>query len=64
VDFKLEFGLKDGRILLADEFSPDNCRLWDTETGEIMDKDRFRRDLGKLEETYAEVLRRVQERSA
>ena len=64
VDFKLEFGLKDGRMLLADEFSPDNCRLWDTETGEIMDKDRFRRDLGKLEETYAEVLRRVQERSA
>ncbi len=62
VDFKLEFGLKSGRILLADELSPDNCRLWDTETGEIMDKDRFRRDLGKLEETYAEVLRRVQER--
>ncbi len=63
VDFKLEFGLRDGNILLADEFSPDNCRLWDIETGEIMDKDRFRRDLGKLEETYAEVLRRVQERS-
>ncbi len=62
VDFKLEFGTRDGRILLADEFSPDNCRLWDTETGEIMDKDRFRRDLGRLEETYAEVLRRVQER--
>ncbi len=64
VDFKLEFGMKDGKILLADEFSPDNCRLWDIETGEIMDKDRFRRDLGRLEETYAEVLRRVQERSA
>jgi len=60
-DFKLEFGLREGRIYLGDEFSPDVCRLWDTETGEIMDKDRFRQDLGKVEETYAEVLRRVKE---
>jgi phosphoribosylaminoimidazole-succinocarboxamide synthase len=60
-DFKLEFGLREGRLYLADEFSPDVCRLWDMETGEIMDKDRFRRDLGRVEETYAEVLRRVKE---
>lgn len=60
-DLKLEFGTREGEIYLADEFSPDVCRLWDMKTGEIMDKDRFRRDLGKLEETYAEVLRRVKE---
>lgn len=60
-DFKLEFGLRQGRILLGDEFSPDVCRLWDAETGEIMDKDRFRQDLGKVEEAYAEILRRVKE---
>jgi phosphoribosylaminoimidazole-succinocarboxamide synthase len=60
-DFKLEFGMREGRICLGDEFSPDICRLWDIETGEIMDKDRFRRDLGRVEETYAEVLRRVKE---
>jgi phosphoribosylaminoimidazole-succinocarboxamide synthase len=60
-DFKLEFGQREGRIYLGDEFSPDICRLWDVETGEIMDKDRFRRDLGRVEETYAEVLRRVKE---
>jgi phosphoribosylaminoimidazole-succinocarboxamide synthase len=60
-DFKMEFGIRDGRIYVADEFSPDICRLWDVGTGEIMDKDRFRRDLGKLEETYAEGLRRVKE---
>jgi phosphoribosylaminoimidazole-succinocarboxamide synthase len=60
-DFKLEFGLREGRIYLGDEFSPDVCRLWDIETGEIMDKDRFRQDLGRVEETYAEVLRRVKE---
>ena len=60
-DFKLEFGLREGRIYLGDEFSPDICRLWDIETGEIMDKDRFRQDLGRVEETYAEVLRRVKE---
>lgn len=60
-DFKLEFGLREGRIYLGDEFSPDICRLWDVESGEIMDKDRFRQDLGKVEETYAEVLRRIRE---
>lgn len=59
VDFKIEFGLYDGDVILADEISPDTCRLWDVETNEKMDKDRFRRDLGKIEETYAEVLRRV-----
>ncbi len=59
VDFKIEFGLYDGKVILADEISPDTCRLWDVETNEKMDKDRFRRDLGKIEETYAEVLRRV-----
>ena len=59
VDFKIEFGLYDGEVILADEISPDTCRLWDVETNEKMDKDRFRRDLGKIEETYAEVLRRV-----
>ncbi|MDY6795210.1 MAG: phosphoribosylaminoimidazolesuccinocarboxamide synthase [Actinomycetota bacterium] len=60
-DFKLEFGVREGQVFLADEFSPDICRLWDAATGEIMDKDRFRRDLGRLEETYVEVLRRVKE---
>ena len=59
VDFKIEFGIYDGEVILADEISPDTCRLWDVETNEKMDKDRFRRDLGKIEETYAEVLRRV-----
>ena len=59
VDFKIEFGLYDGEVILADEISPDTCRLWDVETNEKMDKDRFRIDLGKIEETYAEVLRRV-----
>ncbi len=60
VDFKLEFGhLPSGDIVLADEISPDTCRLWDLETGEKMDKDRFRRDLGKVEEAYREVYRRV-----
>jgi phosphoribosylaminoimidazole-succinocarboxamide synthase len=60
IDFKIEFGkLPDGTIILADEVSPDTCRLWDVETGEKMDKDRFRRDLGKVEETYQEVLARV-----
>ncbi len=63
VDFKLEFGrLKDepGTIVLADEISPDGCRLWDLETGEKMDKDRFRRDLGGVMEAYREVLARVE----
>jgi phosphoribosylaminoimidazole-succinocarboxamide synthase len=63
VDFKLEFGrLWDNdelHIILADEISPDNCRLWDVKTNEIMDKDRFRRDLGRVEEAYQEVARRL-----
>ncbi len=59
VDFKLEFGLDGGRLILADEISPDTCRLWDQGTRESMDKDRFRKDLGKIEEAYQEVLRRV-----
>ena len=61
VDFKLEFGRHKGEILLGDEISPDTCRLWDKTTQKKMDKDRFRRDLGDVEETYQEVLRRVQE---
>lgn len=62
VDFKLEFG-KDasGTIRLGDEISPDTCRLWDADTDEKLDKDRFRRDLGGVEEAYAEVLRRISE---
>lgn len=60
IDFKIEFGLYNGEVILADEISPDTCRLWDVKTNEKMDKDRFRRDLGNVEETYAEVLRRVQ----
>jgi phosphoribosylaminoimidazole-succinocarboxamide synthase len=59
VDFKLEFGLWNEQLLLADEISPDTCRFWDVQTGERMDKDRFRKDLGHIEETYQEVLRRV-----
>jgi phosphoribosylaminoimidazole-succinocarboxamide synthase len=59
VDFKLEFGLWNGQIILADEISPDTCRFWDIQTGERMDKDRFRKDLGRIEETYQEVLKRV-----
>ncbi len=63
VDFKLEFGrLSDGTIVLADEISPDTCRLWDTKTGEKLDKDRFRRDLGGVEDAYAEVMKRLTER--
>ena len=59
-DFKLEFGrLPDGTILLADEISPDTCRLWDSSTGEKLDKDRFRRDLGNVEDAYQEILRRL-----
>ncbi len=60
VDFKLEFGRRNGQIVLGDEISPDTCRLWDTKTGEKMDKDRFRRDLGGLEEAYQEVLARLE----
>lgn len=59
VDFKLEFGRCDGEILLADEVSPDTCRLWDMTTGEKLDKDRFRRELGDLVEGYAKVLERI-----
>ncbi len=60
VDFKLEFGrLADGSIVLADEISPDTCRFWDKETNEKLDKDRFRRDLGGVEDAYAEMMKRV-----
>ncbi len=60
VDFKLEFGrLPDGTILLADEISPDTCRLWDSRTGEKLDKDRFRLDLGGVEDAYAEIRKRL-----
>jgi phosphoribosylaminoimidazole-succinocarboxamide synthase len=59
VDFKLEFGVHNGRMILADEISPDTCRFWDQATKESMDKDRFRKDLGKIEEAYHEVLKRV-----
>lgn len=62
VDFKLEFGrLPDGTIVLADEISPDTCRLWDSKTGEKLDKDRFRRDMGGVEDAYAEVMKRLDE---
>ena len=61
VDFKLEFGrLSDGTIVLADEISPDTCRLWDAKTGEKLDKDRFRRDMGGVEEAYAEIMGRLE----
>ena len=60
VDFKLEFGkTADGQIVLADEISPDTCRLWDEKTHEKLDKDRFRRDMGGAEEAYEEVMRRL-----
>lgn len=59
VDFKLEFGRFKGEIILADEISPDTCRLWDKDTKEKLDKDRFRRDMGGVEEAYEEVLRRM-----
>ena len=59
VDFKLEFGLYEGQVILADEITPDTCRLWDSKTMEKMDKDRFRRDLGNVEEAYQEVLKRL-----
>ena len=61
VDFKIEFGkTSDGEIVLADEVSPDTCRLWDATTNEKLDKDRFRRDLGKVREAYEEILARLQ----
>jgi phosphoribosylaminoimidazole-succinocarboxamide synthase len=60
IDFKLEFGkTKDGTIVLADEISPDTCRFWDSVTHEKLDKDRFRRDLGGVEDAYQEILRRL-----
>ena len=60
VDFKLEFGrLPDGTIVLADEISPDTCRLWDSKTHEKLDKDRFRRDMGGVEDAYAEIMKRL-----
>ena len=62
VDFKLEFGkVADGSIVLADEISPDTCRLWDSKTGEKLDKDRFRRDMGGVEDAYNEVMKRLTE---
>lgn len=62
VDFKLEFGrLADGTIVLADEISPDTCRLWDAKTNEKLDKDRFRRDMGGVEDAYAEIMKRLME---
>ncbi len=59
IDFKLEFGRYKGQIILADEISPDTCRFWDSNTGEKLDKDRFRRDMGGVEEAYQEVLARL-----
>ena len=60
VDFKVEFGLLDGeKIILADEFTPDGCRLWDVETGKKMDKDRFREGLGDVVESYHQVADRL-----
>jgi phosphoribosylaminoimidazole-succinocarboxamide synthase len=59
IDFKLEFGRYKGEIILADEISPDTCRFWDSRTKEKLDKDRFRRDLGKVEEAYQEVMSRI-----
>ena len=62
VDFKIEFGkTSDGTIILADEISPDTCRLWDSDTHEKLDKDRFRRDLGGVEEAYEEIMKRLME---
>ena len=59
IDFKIEAGRYQGRILLADEISPDTCRLWDAKTNEKLDKDRFRRDMGGVEEAYQEMFKRV-----
>ncbi|MCI8441567.1 MAG: phosphoribosylaminoimidazolesuccinocarboxamide synthase [Provencibacterium sp.] len=60
IDFKLEFGRTgDGKIILADEISPDTCRFWDSKTGEKLDKDRFRRDMGGVEDAYKEILKRL-----
>lgn len=59
IDFKIEFGRFHGQVILADEISPDTCRLWDAESGEKMDKDRFRRDLGNVEDAYIQVANRL-----
>ena len=59
IDFKLEFGRYKGEIILADEISPDTCRFWDSQTGKKLDKDRFRRDLGDVEEAYQEIIKRL-----
>ena len=59
VDFKIEFGRHKGQIILADEISPDTCRFWDSKTKEKLDKDRFRRDMGGVEDAYAEMMRRI-----
>ena len=60
IDFKLEYGItNDGTLVLADEISPDTCRFWDVKTGEKLDKDRFRRDLGGVEEAYQEMMKRL-----
>ncbi len=61
MDFKIEFGkTADGQTVLADEISPDTCRFWDVKTNEKLDKDRFRNDLGNIEEAYQEMLKRVE----
>ena len=59
VDYKLEFGRSNGQIFLGDEFTPDGCRLWDKATKKVMDKDRFRQDLGDVMEAYQEVAERI-----
>ena len=59
IDFKIEFGRYHGKVILADEISPDTCRLWDKDTHEKLDKDRFRRDMGNVEDAYEEVFRRL-----
>ena len=59
IDFKIEFGRFHGKIILADEISPDTCRFWDSTTHEKLDKDRFRRDMGGVEEAYQEIMKRL-----
>ena len=65
IDFKIEFGkTSEGKIVLADEISPDTCRLWDSKTHEKLDKDRFRRDMGGVEDAYAEIMKRLLDHDA
>ena len=59
IDFKIEFGRYHGQIILADEISPDTCRFWDSTTHEKLDKDRFRRDMGGVEDAYQEIMHRI-----